>query len=224
LPQELEFLTLETSSQPDAAVIWLHGLGADGNDFKAIVPSLNLAPNTAIRFVFPHAPVRPVTINDGMPMRAWYDILEMSLERKVDMANIEESVDQITQLIEQQISAGIASERILIAGFSQGGVIAYQVGLLGKYKLAGIMALSTYLADAKLVPHAQGSINGDTPILIHHGTQDPVVPYELAVRANQELEERGYQIEKASYPMPHSVCPEQVLDISRWLQATLKAK
>lgn len=223
LSQPLEFLTLETNSQPDSAVIWLHGLGADGNDFKAIVPSLNLAPSSAIRFIFPHAPVRPVTINDGMPMRAWYDILEMTLERKVDMANIEESVSQITQLIEQQIALGIASERILIAGFSQGGVIAYQVGLLGKYKLAGIMALSTYLADAKLIPNAQDSINGKTPILIHHGTQDPVVPYELAVRANQELEGKGYQIEKASYPMPHSVCPEQVLDISRWLQANLEA-
>lgn len=221
MSQSLEFLTLETSPQPDSAVIWLHGLGADGNDFKAIVPSLNLSPNAAIRFVFPHAPIRPVTINAGMPMRAWYDILEMSLERKVDMENIEESVHQISQLIEQQIELGIASERIVIAGFSQGGVIAYQVGLLGKYKLAGIMALSTYLADAELIPNASDSINGKVPLLIHHGTQDPVVSYELAVRAQQQLEAKGYQIEKASYPMPHSVCPEQVVDISRWLQASL---
>lgn len=221
MPQQLEFLTLETNPQPDSAVIWLHGLGADGNDFKAIVPALNLSPNAAIRFVFPHAPVRPVTINGGMSMRAWYDILEMSLERKVDMANIEESVAQISHLIEQQIALGIAAERIVIAGFSQGGVIAYQVGLLGKYKLAGIMALSTYLADADLIPQALDSVNGSTPVLIHHGTQDPVVPYELAVRAHQQLEQKGYQLEKASYPMQHSVCPEQVEDIARWLQASL---
>ncbi|EAQ63185.1 probable Phospholipase/Carboxylesterase family protein [Marinomonas sp. MED121] len=221
MSQALEYLTLETSSQADSAVIWLHGLGADGNDFKAIVPSLNLPQNAAIRFIFPHAPVRPVTINGGMPMRAWYDILEMSLERKVDMANIDESVEQITHIIEQQIEAGIAIDRILIAGFSQGGVIAYQVGLLGKYKLAGIMALSTYLADASLIPAAKGSINENTPVLIHHGTQDPVVPYELATRAQSELEAKGYQVEVASYPMPHSVCPEQVVDISRWLQRSL---
>ena len=214
----LEFLTLETTHQVDAAVIWLHGLGADGNDFKAIVPSLNLPKSAAIRFIFPHAPMRPVTINGGMPMRAWYDILEMSLERKVDMANIDESVDQITQLIELQIEKGVPAERILVAGFSQGGVIAYQVGLLGKYKLAGIMALSTYLADANLIPEATDSVNGQTPLLIHHGTQDPVVPYELAVRAHGELENKGYQIEKAFYSMPHSVCPEQVVDISRWIQ------
>lgn len=222
MSQVLEYLTLETSSQPDSAVIWLHGLGADGNDFKAIVPALNLAPSAAIRFIFPHAPVRPVTINGGMSMRAWYDILEMSLERKVDMENIEESVDQITHLIEQQIEAGIPSERILIAGFSQGGVIAYQVGLLGRYKLAGIMALSTYLADASLIPQANESVNGSTPILIHHGTQDPVVPYELATRAYSELDAKGYQIKNASYPMPHSVCPEQVDDIAHWLQASLE--
>ncbi|KZM42971.1 carboxylesterase [Marinomonas sp. SBI22] len=221
MSKKLEFLTLETSQQADAAVIWLHGLGADGNDFKAIVPSLNLPQSAAIRFIFPHAPMRLVTINGGMPMRAWYDIIEMSLERKVDMANIDESVVQVTQLIEQQIDAGISSERILVAGFSQGGVIAYQVGLLGKYKLAGVMALSTYLADANLIPMATDSINGQAPLLIHHGTQDPVVPYELAVRAHGELEAKGYQVEKASYPMPHSVCPEQVVDISRWMQKVL---
>lgn len=224
MSQSLEFLTQETSSQPDSAVIWLHGLGADGNDFKAIVPSLNLAASAAIRFIFPHAPIRPVTINGGMPMRAWYDILEMSLERKVDMANIDESVIQINQLIEQQIAMGVPSERIVLAGFSQGGVIAYQAGLLGKHKLAGVMALSTYLADADMIPAASDSINGDSAVLIHHGTQDPVVPYELAVRAHSVLEEKGYQLEKASYPMPHSVCPEQVVDIARWLQQVLEIK
>ena len=217
----LEYLTVETNENPTSAVIWLHGLGADGHDFESIVPSLNLPEEYVTRFIFPHAPYRPVTINGGMSMRAWYDILEMSLERKVDMDNINDSMAQITEIIESQIRQGIPSERIVLAGFSQGGVIAYQVGLLGKYKLAGIMALSTYLASPALIPEASQSINGSTPVLIHHGVQDSVVPCELSVVAEKKLNESGFFVSSQQYNMPHSVCPEQIKDLSTWLQLNL---
>lgn len=221
MTSKLEYLTVETQPNPDAAVIWLHGLGADGYDFQPIVPSLNLPSEKAIRFIFPHAPERPVTINGGMRMRAWYDILEMTLERKVDMKNISESVNQISALIDEQVSLGIPTERIVIAGFSQGGVIAYQIALFGQYKLAGVMALSTYIADLDSIPVAKDSINETTPILIQHGLQDPVVPYELSLLARRSLQNKGYQVSTQDYPMPHSVYPEQILDISTWLQSCL---
>jgi len=218
---QLKYLTVDTQEQPNSAVIWLHGLGADGHDFEPIVPSLSLPSEYAIRFIFPHAPERPVTINGGTRMRAWYDILEMSLERKVDMENLQTSVFQVTELIKEQIEKGIPSERIVIAGFSQGGAVAYQVGLLGQHKLAGIMALSTYLADPKLVPNAADSINVSTPILIHHGLQDPVVPHALGAIAKDTLVKKVYQVSSQDYAMPHSVYPEQIADISTWLQECL---
>lgn len=218
---QLDYVKVETQSQPDAAVIWLHGLGADGHDFESIVPALSLPKHYAIRFIFPHAPHRPVTINGGMRMRAWYDILEISLERKVDMTQIELSTEQISALIEEQIKQGIPSERIVLAGFSQGGVITYQTALLGSHKLAGIMALSTYVVDADLIPEADNSINHNTPILIHHGSQDPIVPIELATSAREVLNKKGYQVTSKDYAMPHSVCPEQIVDISAWLQECL---
>ena len=218
MSQTLEFITVDTAKNPTSAVIWLHGLGADCHDFEGLVPQLGLS-NKAVRFVFPNAPIRPVTVNGGMKMRAWYDILEMSLDRKVDMDNIRESAEQIDEILDGLAAQGIPNEKVVIAGFSQGGVIAYQVALYGKKKLAGVMALSTYLADATTVPSASESANGETPWLIHHGSFDPVVAPELALRAKTQLEELGYVLEYNTYQMPHSVCPEQVTDIAAWLQA-----
>lgn len=217
----LPYVLVETDPQPDAAVIWLHGLGSDGHDFESLVPALSLSPSAKIRFIFPHAPRRPVTVNGGMTMRAWYDIYEMTLDRKVDMANIDESYLQIEQLVEDQIRQGIVASRIVLAGFSQGGVIAYQVALRTKYTLAGVMALSTYLVGGDGVMPASESANGRTPFLIHHGTQDPVVAPMLAVKAKGLLSEKGYLVEYQTYDMPHSVCPEQVQDLSKWLNTRL---
>ncbi|MBJ7538932.1 alpha/beta hydrolase [Marinomonas transparens] len=215
----LPSVLVETSEQPDAAVIWLHGLGSDGHDFESLVPALTLKPELQVRFVFPHAPVRPVTINGGMEMRAWYDIYEMSIDRKVDMVNIDESCEQVEALIVDQINQGIAPERIVLAGFSQGGVIAYQLALRTKYALAGVLALSTYLVNKHTLPSAADCVNGKAPILIHHGSQDPVVVPSLATQAREALLAQGFQVEYQSYDMPHSVCPDQVVDISNWLNA-----
>ncbi|TBR37704.1 carboxylesterase [Marinomonas agarivorans] len=218
---ELDYITKQTHENPTAVVIWLHGLGADGHDFESIIPALKLPSECAIRFIFPHAPVRTVTVSGGVLMRAWYDIEEVTLERKVDMANVEESMLQVNELIEEQIKQGIPSRRILLAGFSQGGAIAYQLGLFCKYKLAGIMALSTYLVTPKSIPNAAECLNGDTPILIHHGSEDPVVPLELGEKAKTILTEKGFQVNSKVYAMPHAVCPEQINDISTWLQKHL---
>lgn len=154
-------------------------------------------------------------------MRAWYDILEMTLDRKVDMANIQESLEQIESIITDLGAQGISSENIVVAGFSQGGVIAYQVALCGQYKLAGVLALSTYIADINQVTDASGHVNGKTPFLIQHGTMDPVVAPSLAVRAHDLLNDKGYVTEYGTYPMPHSVCAEQVAVISDWLNQRL---
>jgi phospholipase/carboxylesterase len=215
----LPSVSVETSNQPDAAVIWLHGLGSDGHDFESLVPALTLKPELGVRFVFPHAPTRPVTVNGGMSMRAWYDIYEMSIDRKVDMVNIEESCEQVEALIAEQIAQGISSERIVLAGFSQGGVIAYQLALKTQYVLAGVMALSTYLVNKDKLPSAKDCVNGKVPVLIHHGSQDPVVVPSLAIQARDALLAQGFQVEYQSYEMPHSVCPDQVVDISNWLNA-----
>jgi phospholipase/carboxylesterase len=219
--QELELVVVETSSSIDGVVIWLHGLGSDGYDFQPIVKSLALPETSGIRFIFPHAPIRPVTINGGMEMRAWYDILEMTIERKVDSKNIAESCAQVQTIIDAQIALGIPSDRIVLAGFSQGGVIAYKLGLTIQSKLAGIMALSTYLVESDTIVDAADSINGNTSILIHHGSMDPVVPPELGYTARDCLKSKSYPVTFESYEMPHSVCPEQVKDISRWLQTVL---
>lgn len=217
----LPSVIVETNDKPDAAIIWLHGLGSDGHDFESLVPALSLSPELGVRFVFPHAPKRPVTINGGMEMRAWYDIYEMTLERKVDMANIDESYVQIEALIEEQVKQGIAADRIILAGFSQGGVIVYQAMLRTKHTLAGVLALSTYLVKGDDVPESTDCVNGQTPILIHHGSQDPIVAPVLGTQARDLLLSKDFNVAYQSYPMPHSVCPEQVEDISAWLNERL---
>ncbi len=206
--------------QIDRAVIWLHGLGASGHDFEPVVPQLGLSDSMGVRFIFPHAPNRPVTINGGMVMPAWYDILEMSLERKVDTAQIEQSSQQIRDLITREIERGVKPEHIVIAGFSQGGAVAYHVALGYEQRLAGLMALSTYFATNDDIHYH--SANKDIPILIEHGTHDPVVPVVLGEQAQQFLENKGYNVEYHSYPMAHQVCMPQIKNIGQWLNKVLK--
>ena len=203
----------------DRAVIWLHGLGASGHDFEPVVPQLGLAEDMAVRFIFPHAPNRPVTINGGMVMPAWYDIFEMSLERKVDIAQIEESSQQIHDLIAREIEQGVSAEHIVIAGFSQGGAVAYHVALGYPKRLAGLMALSTYLATNDNIAYSDA--NKDMPVLIEHGTHDSVVPVVLGEQAQQLLSAKCYNVAYNTYPMAHQVCMPQIENIGKWLNKVL---
>lgn len=208
-----------SQKQIDRSVIWLHGLGASGHDFEPVVPQLGLSRDMAVRFIFPHAPNIPVTINGGMVMPAWYDILEMSLERKVDVAQIERSAQQISDLIQREIERGVAPHNIVIAGFSQGGAVAYHVALGYPQRLAGLMSLSTYLATNDSLDYSD--INKDLPILIEHGVQDPVVPVILGQQAQQLLKDKGYNVEYNTYPMAHQVCMPQIQNIGKWLNKVL---
>jgi len=210
------------SGQPDACVIWLHGLGADGHDFEPIVPELRLPSTLSIRFIFPHAPMMPVTINNGYVMRAWYDILAMDIGSDQDEAGIRASQQSLERLIEAQITEGIKSERIVLAGFSQGGAIILQTGLRFNKPLAGLMALSTYLPLATSLQAEHSECNRATPIFMGHGDSDPVVRPELAYRSRSRLEQQGYTLEWHEYPgMEHSVCMEEIGHISQWLQQRL---
>jgi phospholipase/carboxylesterase len=210
----------ETHPHPDSTVIWLHGLGADGNDFAPIVPELRLPAEAAIRFIFPHAPARPVTVNGGYVMPAWYDIMEMEIDRKADIAGLMASAQAINAFIGRELDRGIASRRIVIAGFSQGGAVAYQVALSHDKPLGGLLAMSTYLATADTL--AYQAANKEIPIRIQHGEDDPVVPEHLGRQAATRLIEKGYRVTYQKYPMEHSVCPAQIGDISQWLQAVLR--
>ncbi|MEQ9547681.1 MAG: carboxylesterase [Marinobacter sp.] len=214
--QELEYIELETNPNPTATVIWLHGLGASGHDFEPIVPELGLPANAAVRFLFPHAPVMPVTINGGMSMPAWYDIKAMDIDRVVDTEQLKASADAVAQLIEREIGRGISSENIIIAGFSQGGAVAYELGLSYPKRLAGLLALSTYFATADTVEVS--SANRTIPINVYHGTFDPMVPEALGRRSIEQLETKGYQPRYETYPMEHSVCLEEVQSIGRFIR------
>jgi phospholipase/carboxylesterase len=212
----LETIEIETGAKPGAAVIWLHGLGADGHDFEPIVPELGLPASKATRFIFPNAPQRPVTINNGMRMPAWYDILQMGggLE---DEAGIRASQAQIDSLIAAEVKRGIPHNKIVLAGFSQGGAIVLQTALRQRERLAGVMALSTYLPLAgKLAPERQ-SANQDIPIFMAHGSHDPMIPMIRAQQSRDALLALGYKVEWRDYPMPHSVCPEEIADIAAFL-------
>ena len=203
----------------DRAVIWLHGLGASGHDFEPVVPQLGLNNDMAVRFIFPHAPNRPVTINGGMVMPSWYDIFEMSLDRKVDIAQIEQSSHQIKNLINREIERGVKPEHIVIAGFSQGGAVAYHLALGYPQRLAGLMTLSTYLATNEQINYS--AANKEIPILIEHGTHDPVVPVALGEQASKTLSAKGYNVEYITYPMAHQVCMPQIQGIGVWLNKVL---
>ena len=221
----LETIEIETAPNPSAAVIWLHGLGADGNDFAPIVPELRIANAPAIRFVFPHAPMMPVTINNGYVMRAWYDVSFGDLEGKTKQADekgVRASQAEIEKLIAHEVARGVAAEKIVIAGFSQGGAIALQTGLRHARKLAGIMALSTYLPVAHTLPAEAAAANRSIPVFYAHGTHDQVIPIAMAEASRKILDAAGYHVEWHSYPMQHSVCIEEIADISAWLVSVLR--
>jgi phospholipase/carboxylesterase len=219
---ELETIEVETGSAPSAAVIWLHGLGADGNDFVPVVKELRLPSQLHIRFLFPHAPMMPVTINNGYVMRAWYDVTYDGLDRRPDARGIVASQAAIGALLAREKARGIASERIVLAGFSQGGAITLQAGLRYSETLAGLMVLSSYLPLPETLAAEAAPANAQTPIFMAHGTDDPVIDIELGQRSRALLAEQGYRVEWHEYPMPHSVCLEEIQDISRWLQQVLK--
>ncbi len=213
LPETLE---IETGARPDAAVIWLHGLGADGHDFEPIVPELGLPPGLALRFVFPHAPMRPVTINMGMRMPAWYDILQMGGGAE-DAEGIRASQAALEGLIARECARGVKPERIVLAGFSQGGAVALQTGLRHAQALGGIMALSTYLPLAATLQAERSTANQAIPLFMAHGSQDPMINISRARQSLAALETLGYAVEWHEYPMQHSVCAEEIADISDWL-------
>jgi phospholipase/carboxylesterase len=217
----LPAIEYETQPNPDAAVIWLHGLGADGNDFAPIVPELRLPPSAAIRFIFPHAPMRPVTINEGYVMRAWYDITAADLSNRADEAGIRDSQARIEALLAREKARGVAASRIVLAGFSQGGVIALQAGLRHPERLAGIMALSTYLALPATLASEASAVNQQVPIFMAHGSFDPMVLYDWGKASRDALVADGYAVEWHSYPMQHAVCPEELAAIGDWLQRVL---
>ena len=220
----LDCIEIDPEDNPTAAVIWLHGLGADGHDFEPIVPELRLPESLAIRYVFPHAPMRPVTINAGMVMRAWFDILDIDLKHNIDLAGFLESADHLRALIEREIQAGMASERIVVAGFSQGGAVALHTALRYEKKLAGIIALSSFLPTASSTADERAPVNADTPVFMGHGSADPMVPIGSGIEARQELTRLKYDISWQDYPIPHSVCPEEIEDIRNWLVNVLMPK
>src|SRR5437870_316382 len=217
----LDAIQIESGPHPQAAVIWLHGLGADGADFEPIVPELGLAAQPAVRFVFPHAPVRAVTINNGMRMRAWYDIAAVDLTNRADLAGVRESQAQLEALIEREKARGMRPERIVLAGFSQGGAIALYTGLRHAQRLAGIMALSTYLISPDALAAEATAANQGVPIFMAHGSADPVVRFQWGEASKRLLEAAGYEIEWHTYPMEHSVCFEEVQAIGAWLGKVL---
>ena len=213
----LPHVELATGPEPAGTVIWLHGLGADGWDFVPIVRELPLPETLALRFVFPHAPERPVTINNGFVMRAWYDIAMNDIARLPDERGIRESQAAVERLIARERDRGIESARIVLAGFSQGGAIALQAGLRHADRLAGIAALSTYLALEESLDQEASAANRATPIFMAHGTQDPIVPIALAEASAAALKRRGYEVEWEAWPMPHSVCAEEIQSLADFL-------
>jgi phospholipase/carboxylesterase len=215
----LPAVEINPAGTPDATVIWLHGLGASGHDFEPIVPELGLPRGHRVRFVFPHAPNIPVTINQGMLMPAWYDILAMDLERKVDSAQLMASAQAVHALIDAEVASGVAASRIVIAGFSQGGAVGYEAALTFPERLAGLLTLSTYFATAQTLIAAAASEG--MPIEIHHGRNDPIVPEAMGQRAADQLRALGYPVNYRRYTMEHAVCPAQVADIGRWLKSLL---
>jgi phospholipase/carboxylesterase len=213
-------VVIEPSAPPTAAVIWLHGLGADGHDFVPVVPELGLPDELPVRFVFPHAPVRPVTINNGMRMRAWYDITPNM--RQQDAAGIRDSARIVEGFLRHQLAGGIPAERIVLAGFSQGGAIMLHTGLRCGHKLAGLLGLSTYLPLPEHFAREARPERKDTPILMCHGQDDGMLPLQLGAWSRDVLKESGYTVDWREYPMQHQVCAEEIADIGAWLRERLQ--
>lgn len=219
----LETVEMEPMAKAEASVIWLHGLGADGHDFESLVPELRLPARPAVRFVFPHAPIRPVTLNGGWRMRAWYDIVGLDRRAPQDAAGIRESAEGLRALVAREGERGVPAERVVLAGFSQGGAIVLHEGLRHPQRLGGLVALSTYLPlDQSLAAEAHPA-NAAVPIFMAHGTLDPTVPFALGDGTRRLLLESGYDVRFRTYPMGHSVCLEEVADISAFLQEALGA-
>lgn len=217
----LETVELETGPRPTAAVVWLHGLGADGYDFEPIVPELELPATPAVRFVFPHAPMRPITANGGVVMRGWYDVLSFEGVRREDEAGVRASQASVEELIARETARGIAPARLVLAGFSQGGAIALHTGLRHGERLAGIMALSTYLPLAPTLATEASVANRDVPIFMAHGRDDSLIPVERAVTSREALRTAGYKIEWHDYATEHAVSSEEIEDIAGWLRRVL---
>ena len=217
----LPFVEVNPLTTPKAVVIWLHGLGDSGNGFAPIVPELKLPEELAIRFIFPHAPVRPVTINNGMKMRAWYDITSLDFNNRADSKGVLESAAMVEQLIESEIAKGIPAEKVILAGFSQGGVIALHLGTRIARKLAGIMSLSSYMSEPEKLMNEAHDANKNTPVFVAHGQHDDVVPVIMGNAARQVLQSNHYPVEWHDYPMQHNVCVQELKDISAWLQRCL---
>ncbi len=215
----LDHIEIEPETTATATVIWLHGLGADGHDFEPIVPELRLPDSLPVRFIFPHAPVRPITINEGAEMRAWYDFIPHS--ETAGTEDMVESSHQIRQFISREIERGIPASRILLAGFSQGGVIALHTGLRYEERLAGILALSTYLHDYANTEKERTDANLAIPIMLAHGTQDPMIPIMRAATSRENLIRLGYDVRWFDYPMGHQVCMEEIGEISSFFQEIL---
>ncbi len=214
----IDHIVRETGENPTWSIIWLHGLGADGTDFVPLVPELGFTDHPAIRFLFPHAPVRPITLNGGMEMRGWYDLRGMAFDREEDRAGLEQSQDQICRLIAHENRRGTPTNRILLAGFSQGGAVSLFTGLRHPEPLAGVIALSTYLPVAESTRMERSQANARTPIFMAHGSLDPVIPVTLAERSRQWLESMEYTVDWHTYPMPHMVHPEEIAQIRTFLQ------
>jgi phospholipase/carboxylesterase len=212
---------IETGPEPTGTVIWLHGLGADGHDFEPLVPELMSPGQAAVRFIFPHAPIRPVTLNGRFAMRAWYDIVSLDRRGPEDERGVRESQARIEALIGRENQRGIATGRIVLAGFSQGGALALYAGTRHTHKLAGIMGLSCYMLLAARFAAERAPVNQATPIFLAHGTQDPVVAPLLGEETRRLLEQNGYAVEWHAYSMPHSVCAQEVTDIAAWLRRVL---
>jgi phospholipase/carboxylesterase len=219
--QSLPYVEVNPSIKAQATVIWLHGLGDSGNGFAPIVPELKLPDELGIRFVFPHAPTRPVTINNGMSMRSWYDITSLDFNNRADSQGVKESTALVADLIEKEITQGIPANKIVLAGFSQGGVIALNLGTRFEKSLAGIMSMSSYMSEPETLSHEAHEANKNTPIFVAHGTHDDVVPIFMGNAAFKVLESNGYQVTWQEYPMQHNVCAQQLTDISNWLQEKL---
>jgi len=218
--QVLSCVEVEPATEAKAAVLWLHGLGADGHDFESLVPYLDIPAEAAVRFVFPNAPSIPVTINGGFVMPAWYDITDMSLDRKHDLVGMERSSAQLRSLIQRENDRGIPSDRIVVAGFSQGGAVALYTALRYEERLAGLMLLSTYLVGDTLEAE-RSPANRGIPILQAHGTEDPMVPIRGGEQARAELERLGYGVDWRTYPIQHEVSPLEITHIGAWLRERL---
>jgi phospholipase/carboxylesterase len=217
----LPAIEIETAPNPDAAIIWMHGLGDDGRGWSEVVPSLGLPRHLAIRFLFPHAPVMPVTINNGMQMRAWYDIRQANLNDRADIDGVRRSQGLVDALLAREAQRGIAPRRTLLAGFSQGGAIALYAGLRFGQRLAGIVALSTYVVAADRLAAEASAANRDVPIFMAHGTHDPVVQFAWAERSREALQASGWNVEWHAYPMEHSAAPEEIVAAGAFIRDCL---